>query len=344
MTHEVHIIWLGSPLNKTREKYIPGWNKLDDVNLTVWYDSRLLSKDGNVVHMAYLQGNGLTWKDVSQCDVFKGTHDVEEIYLNEVGLSIRKGLPDSSRFLKNFGMASDILRMVVLRSYPGFYVDLDIIPYDLRKLDLSHSKVLVNTSGSQISNNAIYMPSNREGLKIVDEYLRRVVEEYVKISSEIGFKWYLTIYFVDFTLETTGPWMLEIVLEDILGYEYGWDLAELIEDPRYGSSWISRGSFNYIHATYLRDLVSKKFDMVQFLNGRGYSIGMDNVLMKHIIRELTGESIYIGEYFPLLTSIFISAKDLPQPSLYQSLVINTRDLVEGKISMEIFKAFIFSIQ
>jgi hypothetical protein len=47
-----------------------------------------------------------------------------------------------------------------------------------------------------------------------------------------------------------------------------------------------------IQATYLRDLVSKRLDMLQFLNGRGYSIYVDNVLMEHIIRELTGESWY----------------------------------------------------
>lgn len=227
MIAKLHVVWLGSDLNRANSRNLPDWKVVSGLEKYIWYDSRILTETQLIENENYVRSIGFIPVDISKEKLFESV-EIERIYMMETGQLERPGVDKSSMSIRNWGMASDIVRMLILKQHGGFYCDSDIVPYDVSKIDTSSSPILVNTSGEQINNNAIYCGPGSES--IINKYLEKVIDAYGGIES--NYYYYLLFDFVNMTLSTTGPWVLEEVLED------NYNLMELREDDRYATSWV----------------------------------------------------------------------------------------------------------
>ena len=119
----LHFIWIGSPLTLDNAKNIPGWieiNKGCGYDIFIWYDSKLSMTDVELFDGAY-------YCDINQYSLFNDEF-IYDAYAYETGLIPRPGINSLTREIKNYGMATDVLRMCILELYGGFYMDLDMTP------------------------------------------------------------------------------------------------------------------------------------------------------------------------------------------------------------------------
>ena len=143
----LHFIWLGSSLTLENAKNIPGWVKINQgcfYHIYIWYDSRLLSDLTLTLEFVEYLNTLSTDKMVYLCDVNqyplfndakhriypKDVNDdfISDAYSYELGLTPRPFINPLLKEIKNYGMATDVLRMCILKLYGGFYMDLDMTP------------------------------------------------------------------------------------------------------------------------------------------------------------------------------------------------------------------------
>jgi hypothetical protein len=136
LIRRLHFIWLGSPLNYINAKNIPKWvtiNQGCQYQIYIWYDSNMLDNDGIKLNLEYIQYlNDLSSNHIYLCDVrsYRLFYDdfIFNSYEYELGLQPRPGINPLASEIKNYGMATDVLRMCILKLYGGFYMDLDMTP------------------------------------------------------------------------------------------------------------------------------------------------------------------------------------------------------------------------
>jgi hypothetical protein len=189
LINKLHFIWIGSPLLENNSKNVPKWvekNQGCKYNIYIWYDSHFFDSVDPIESMLeyIVELNKLSSdKSVYLCDIrqypimtanfTKSFSDMMNVYEYEVGLQVRPGLSEYTREIRNWGIGSDILRLVILYLYGGFYVDIDMYPVRLCKLKnrtetitdesgiLYYIKTCKNAicmaySGKNINNNALY--------------------------------------------------------------------------------------------------------------------------------------------------------------------------------------------
>jgi mannosyltransferase OCH1-like enzyme len=143
---KVHFIWVGNIIPEQYLRNIIDWRNLNpDIMFFLWIDYRTIreTKRNTINFYNKLIEHNIKLLDVS--DVFRQiTNDqmlqnTTLIYETEVGLRPRVLLGDENIILnnmntKNYGMASDILRILIVKYYGGFYLDTDLVPTIITQL------------------------------------------------------------------------------------------------------------------------------------------------------------------------------------------------------------------
>ena len=136
--NNLHFLWIGSALNAKNTKAFTLWAQIMQncaFNIYMWYDGRIITPREEKESLAFVKKviEETSNQRVYFCDFFAYDftsvpqyREAIRIYNYEVGKEIRPGLDDFSLKLKNWGMASDILRMMILYIYGGFYMDIDM--------------------------------------------------------------------------------------------------------------------------------------------------------------------------------------------------------------------------
>lgn len=145
---KLHFIWIGSELNNSNSKNVPKWVKENqgcNYNIYIWYDSHFFDSIDPIVSMLkYIKTLNKLSKDNSLylCDIrnypimeLKLAKNILKAYEYEVGLKVRPKMPKYTREIRNWGMGSDILRILILYLYGGFYMDVDMEPTKLCDLE-----------------------------------------------------------------------------------------------------------------------------------------------------------------------------------------------------------------
>lgn len=139
LINRLHFIWLGSALTPTNSKNIPKWiviNKDCQMKIFIWYDTLLLDDQemnqtrSYLEHLQQLTSNTVYLCDVNHYNLFQDDQ-LFDAYQYELGIRDRPGINPLAREIRNYGMASDVLRMCILKHYGGFYMDLDMTPTNL---------------------------------------------------------------------------------------------------------------------------------------------------------------------------------------------------------------------
>lgn len=136
----LHFIWLGSPLTLSNSKNVPDWVRINQgcfYNIYIWYDSIMLDDIESMIKFIEYLNTLSSDKMVYLCDVnnypLLTDEFIYDAYQYELGLKPRPGINPLANEIKNYGMATDVLRMCILKLYGGFYMDLDMTPTKLCK-------------------------------------------------------------------------------------------------------------------------------------------------------------------------------------------------------------------
>jgi hypothetical protein len=273
----LHFIWLGSLLTNENSKNVSKWvveNQGCKFDIYIWYDGdhfidqSIEPMENFVKHLNTLS----TDKSVYLCNIreyplmnLSATDDMKrsiEIYQYEAGHVVRPGMPDFSKEIRNWGMASDILRMLILYLYGGFYVDIDMVPKRLCEL-VKNKYSGYRTCKEQLcigsytneygqiatNNNAIYYhPESVKGKELILDFFKTVVTRYSWIENNPY--WYILMDFRTQTLETSGP-------KNLIGNGVG-RLTEFPEDLEIAkSSWQFSKSNDILRARLFHHLIQK---------------------------------------------------------------------------------------
>lgn len=238
LINRIHFIWLGSSLNPRTAKNIPKWideNKDCNFDIYIWYDSKLITIEEEEATYTYVKNLKVSGENLLLCDVRK--YDIMNIALNddfvkvieaynyESGIWPRSQINILAREIVNWGFVSDVLRMLILYKYQGFYVDVDMEPIRLceyfankrikscpirfcmtnaREINAFDYDIDNTVTVRSLNNNALYYDSN------FDSNFDRM-KKYFRIVAN-GYKWlqddyyhYLLFNFVKATVLISGP-------------------------------------------------------------------------------------------------------------------------------------------
>jgi hypothetical protein len=278
----LHFLWIGSPINSSNSKHVKDWVveniECKDYNIYVWYDSIFLNSDQEKEMLDYIISLSGDESRVFLCDIRKYPIFDEyfkpliEIYEYEVGLNVRPGMKDYTRKIRNWGMGTDILRLIILYLYGGFYFDVDLFSKKMCDDSIFNTQTLkegnktfnfitclgnfcINSfeeeeEGSTVSNNAIYYnPQGKNffnkttNTEIMGFLLKNIVSDY-RILMDNYYHYLLFDYRQD-TLLLTGPGLLRDQLE--------FQVINFPEDFQ-GSSWTIKDEHYPILVELLYDL------------------------------------------------------------------------------------------
>lgn len=246
LINKVHFIWLGSSLNQTRAKNIPKWIIANDgcnFDFFIWYDSALISKAEEQETVDYV--NSWAHPNIFLCDIRKyPIMDIAldnnfvrsiEAYNYESGLWSRAKINPVAHSIKNWGFASDVLRMLILYLCDGFYIDTDMEPIRLCEyfadkkikscpirfcmtgIQKPPTTVVDYDNGEKIgvattNNNALYYDAVFDlDYSRMKEYFKIVAQRYDWLKDD--YYHYLLMNFVWGTLFSSGPDVVDIILE-----------------------------------------------------------------------------------------------------------------------------------
>lgn len=245
LINHIHFIWLGSSLNEKTAKNIPKWvatNKDCGFDIYIWYDSKLITREEEEVTHDYVNSLG---ENLLLCDIRK--YDIMNIAINndvvktieaynyESGIWPRAQVNPEARKIVNWGFASDVLRMLILYKYQGFYMDLDMEPIrlceyfaDKRIKSCPIRFCMTNYMESEVvdydvhdtvsvidtNNNALYydgkFDTNSERMK---SYFTNVAKNYEWLKND--YYYYLLFYFIRGTILTSGPFAIRRLLATV---------------------------------------------------------------------------------------------------------------------------------
>ena len=232
---KVHFIWIGGILPEEESENIRGWLELNSgYEFNLWYDSRLTK----ISHDIYQQmiGSDIILRDITLYNFFRN-RQLKFAYETEIGLVKRK-IYNLNPPLVNYGFATDILRLLILKRYKGFYIDVDIMPVDLSTVKICGLRFCFGQIDNTLSNASIYYDGSKDSTKALNELLRNLIsyikEFYQNRQVEYPFNW------ENDTLSTTGPIAINKGLQD-----YGRFLFEnniFIEEEKLGRehNWFIR--------------------------------------------------------------------------------------------------------
>lgn len=279
----LHFIWIGSPLNSSNSKHVENWVtenvECKDYDIYIWYDSKLLDSKQEEEMLNYIININDDQSRVFMCDIRKYPifSDVfgplNEIYEYEVGIQLRPGMNEYTREIRNWGMGTDILRLIILYLYGGFYFDVDIFSKKMCDESIFNKKMVTGSGkrfefmtcfgnfcinsfdeeeGRTVSNNAIYY--NPLGKKLFSATKNSEIMEFLLRKVFLGYKnlmdnyyHYLLFSYRQDTLFLTGPGLFRDELES--------QTIEFSEDFQ-GSSWTIKNE----HYPLLVELLYDLFD------------------------------------------------------------------------------------
>lgn len=223
------MIWIGSfiPAMELNNMYL--WltmNQSCDLDIYLWYDSEFDLKPDNTPHdrsslntlLSYqlntINGNfknKFYLKDIREDEaLWLGYENLKDFYEMEVGLKYRPHY--KTQEISNWGLGTDILRLLILRKYGGFYCDVDINPVDLcSNIKLCIYRFCVGyMDGSAINSVLYYDPKIRLANTLIEKYLQTISDKYDSFyDTELL---YLTSDYVNRTIDTTGPSSFPVLL------------------------------------------------------------------------------------------------------------------------------------
>lgn len=243
---KVHFIWIGSPFNDSRiVKNLQKWVLVqsEPIEMYLWYDSHFLTPEeiemmtkaleiinfGSKQKMTLLDiRETLFLRDKKRKRGFKMIYKPSKVLLDEYEYeSGLKGRPETGKlfsFIRNWGYATDIMRMIILLNNGGFYFDVDIEPCDISQYrkdfliktcpsgfgfgtnderDIFLSYPLDNNKFYTIITGALYLNiNNREGVSLAEKYAK-TIERNTKIIRKNEY-FYLFLSYISLTIYTTG--------------------------------------------------------------------------------------------------------------------------------------------
>jgi mannosyltransferase OCH1-like enzyme len=221
---KVHFIWVGNIIPEQYLRNIIDWRNLNpDIMFFLWIDYRTIreTKRNTINFYNKLIEHNIKLLDVS--DVFRQiTNDqmlqnTTLIYETEVGLRPRVLLGDENIILnnmntKNYGMASDILRILIVKYYGGFYLDTDLVPTIITQLiPKKKTDFLYASFNNMFSNQLIYF--NSSNYKIINDIIQFITNNVIinLYNNTWNYTRYLSEgeFFREFTVTNTGPAMLD---------------------------------------------------------------------------------------------------------------------------------------
>ena len=221
---KVHFIWVGNIIPEQYLRNIIDWRNLNpDIMFFLWIDYRTIreTKKNTIIFYNKLIEHNIKLLDVS--DVFRQiTNDqmlqnTTLIYETEMGLRPRVLLGDENIILnnmntKNYGMASDILRILIVKYYGGFYLDTDLVPTIITQLiPIKKTDFLYASFNNMFSNQLIYF--NSSNYKIINNILQFITNNVIQnlYNNTWNYIRYLSEgdFFREFTVTNTGPAVLD---------------------------------------------------------------------------------------------------------------------------------------
>ena len=229
----IHAIWLGKILPDKYLANIIEWQKLNpNAIFTLWIDSRIIIGSKSNIDKFYskLQINNINCSDIDT--IFKLIPDssikslIDLVYNTEIGLYKRSFYITSdvqfclnkrknNRF-KNYGMATDILRLLILKYYNGLYIDVDLEPTYISAIiskNINNTNHLYVMSNIAYSNSLLYF-NNSDHIKInnviefilnhIITYLYRDYKRYIRyLTTSVDFK--------ELTVSLSGPRVYDLI-------------------------------------------------------------------------------------------------------------------------------------
>ncbi|KKK74778.1 hypothetical protein LCGC14_2880350, partial [marine sediment metagenome] len=229
---DIHVIWIGSAIPAKYLKNIKTWFEIfKPSNIYLWYDSKNpLFKPGDPLRKQ--SAGGIKLRNINDYAFFNPAHyelplqivqKLENIYNIESGKTDRVvgGVTfgkSTNEMIINFGLATDILRLLVLYTYPGLYLDTDTTiddhytSDDLRICNSGFCFAWQHPSKAFIGglgNNIIYYNGTPEAKHLLERYLNNIVkhEEFNIGYDSIDLCRYITDpgYWQQQTIQTSGP-------------------------------------------------------------------------------------------------------------------------------------------
>lgn len=237
LINKIHFIWLGSNLNEYRAKNIPMWivaNKNCNFDFIIWYDSALISKfeeKETINYVGTLDHSSIQLRDIRNYGIMDiAINDnfikVIEAYNYESGIWPRAKINPIAQKISNWGFASDVLRMLILHLYGGFYVDTDMEPIRLcdyfadKKIkscplrfcmagELKSSEMMADYDNGEkmyidaVNNNALYYDNMFDpDFRRIKKYFEIVARRYEWLKND--YYHYLLFNFVRATVNSSG--------------------------------------------------------------------------------------------------------------------------------------------
>lgn len=270
----LHMIWIGSELKESNSKNIRKWvssNQGCHFDILIWYDSKLITQEEETRMIEYIVDLNRLSTDNSTylCDIrnypileLGSGMNVTQIYNCETGIWPRPFVNPIAIKIRNYGMASDVIRALILYWYSGFYVDIDMVPVRLcdynkdKKVRSCPSTLCMTNAGISPSNNSIYYATWKDKDQAD---LTLLLTEMANRYELIKFKYYryLAVEYISATIDTTGP----SVYRDILNFRptnsEQWQLKGFDEDKEQSThTWFLNKEKLQIKIALMYDIVS----------------------------------------------------------------------------------------
>ena len=149
--------------------------------------------------------------------------EVTQIYETEIGRRPRVLLGDEDivledSYIKNYGMATDILRILIVKYFKGFYLDTDLIPTDLNPfVPRNKRSFLYAAFKDRYSNSFLYF--NSSNYEKIDTILRYIIDTVMRdlYENKSNYINYLTDMdiFTESTVTMTGPQAYDLLHRNV---------------------------------------------------------------------------------------------------------------------------------
>ena len=217
INYTVHGIWIGKLIDNSNLDNFIQWRKLNkNFNFILWFDSLLLFKY-NVSKRKFnkikeeLEKHNIKFNDINTI-LEKESKKLIKIYKTEVGLLSRENVEDKYLNIRNYGMATDLLRLVILKNCKGIYIDVDLIPTPVecffKELKIVDSLYVSSKSkfGPPFTNSLLFFNGNKKGF--INKIINKIIEllNLNLYNNKDNYLDYLTgKYFKDITVAFSGP-------------------------------------------------------------------------------------------------------------------------------------------
>lgn len=150
--NKLHFVWLGAQMGSEYVKNIIKWSNMFDCEFDIymWVDRKSsvhdsiqkLEEDLGVLHnLAIYDVNDYIFTETTK-EIFLRRDESMGIQRNtfeklkleyeyEIGITPRPQVGNLFNFIKNYGFSSDIIRLMILSVYGGFYCDVDMEPFNI---------------------------------------------------------------------------------------------------------------------------------------------------------------------------------------------------------------------